>query len=227
MESSHVFGALLGSVDISSFEAAPEIPLIFPLWQERVRSRAVHWPYLSDGVVLVSGYVSGSERVHRSSAHKVFLGDIIIVVRVKVGRPLSGAVSPLGLGSFYIVNFICFSGRKLDVLMLPWLSSIDVLYFHRVPHELRRSDRSLLYFRELIRGVKRICSSGGVELDTFGLRELDIVVVQVGFRLIQPDMQTPRRCPLNIPVSIRELRFVHLLRPMELRRGPYPSVILY
>ncbi len=91
-----------------------------------------------------------------------------------------------------------------------------------VSHKLRRRNGALLDLLKRVLGVQRVIRlSRTIELDALWHGSLNIIRLIVVLRLVQADVQIAGPRPLDIPVLVSELRFLHLLRPMQLRRRPY------
>lgn len=83
---------------------------------------------------------------------------------------------------------------SLVVSLLLGLASLYVFVPNVISDELRRGDGSSLHLRKLILGIQRIVipNSCSFELHAIWLGAFNVIVAQVVFRLVQPDVECPR-----------------------------------
>lgn len=93
------------------------------------------------------------------------------------------------LGASNIIDLVGFLGLSLVVPIPLGLRSSNITHVHLVSDELGRSDGSHLHLRECVGGVKWVGpNSLGGKLNALGRSAIDIAHIQVGWRLVQPNV---------------------------------------
>jgi len=96
---------------------------------------------------MVPSFVSGVQRICNSCGNKVGFGNVVVVVHAVAPIYLTRLMPNAGFGALDIVDFHSLPCFVLDLLVLLWLHTINVINIHLVPDKSRRSYRSLFHLR--------------------------------------------------------------------------------
>jgi len=145
---------------------------------------------------------------------------VTVVVVVKIWRLFPNVVVGLRRGTFNIGNLHDVASLILSASVFLRPSFFNVVYIHLVSDKLRRRDGFVFNFRKSVLRTERVGTSSRHELCAVRRGALNVGDVQVALWLVQRHVHLTRIGPVNVPVSIGELRFVPLLRTVQLWTGP-------
>lgn len=135
---------------------------------------------------------------------------VAVIVVVEIWRLFSNVVVGLGRGTFNVGNLHDIASFILSASVFLWPSFFNVVYIHLVSDKLRRRDGSVLNLCKSVLRTERVGTSSGHELRAVRRSARNVRDIQVGLWLVKRHVHLTRVGPVNIPVSIGELRFVPL-----------------